>query len=841
VDRRDLNRTRDPTNGGGTPVDYEKLGAFYLGRAHDLASGETTSEPLLYDAKDLTTHAVIIGMTGSGKTGLAIGLLEEALIDGIPVIAIDPKGDLGNMLLAFPDLAPGDFRPWIDEAEAARKGRTPDEHATATAEQWKAGLASWDQPPDRIRRYVDACERAIYTPGSRSGRPIAVLRSLAAPQPAVLADADAMRERIAAAAASLLGLLGIDADPLRSREHILLSTLLQHAWTNARDLDIPTLIAQIQRPPVERIGVLELESFYPAGERFELAMALNNLLASPGFDAWTEGEPLDVARLLYGEGGKPRLSVLSISHLSDGERMFFVTLLLTEIIAWMRAQPGSRSLRAILYMDEVFGYFPPSANPPSKTPMLTLLKQARAFGLGCVLATQNPVDLDYKGLSNAGTWFLGRLQAERDKLRVLEGLEGAAASASGRFDRAKMEQTLAGLGSRIFLMNNVHDDAPVVFETRWAMSYLAGPLARDQIQRLVGRTNVLSTPAPTPPPPQLASVALANAPSAEAAGARPVLPPDVREVFVRPVRAAGPDERIVYRPALVARASLRHANASAGIDQWQQLALLAELDDATADEPWSEATRLGRALPEIEETPLASASFAPLPSAAARAKSYERWRKQLESQLYREHPLVVWKCARPKATSEPGETVDEFRGRLRALAREARDLEVEKLRARFAPKLASLQDRISSAERRVEVEEEQYEDRKRSTWIAAGTTLVGALFGRKLASAANVGRAATLARGASRAARDKGDIARAEERADDLRDELRTLESELEEAVTSLADPIDPASFELEEQRIAPRKSDIAIETFALAWTPWIVDTRGIAEPAFASAGRARP
>ncbi|MCA9511420.1 MAG: ATP-binding protein, partial [Myxococcales bacterium] len=510
-------------------MDYEKLGAFYLGRVHDLATGETTSETLLYDAKDLTTHAVIIGMTGSGKTGLGIDLLEEALIDGIPVIAIDPKGDLGNMLLAFPDLAPGDFRPWIDEAEAARKGRTADEHAKATAELWRDGLARWDQPPERIRRYVDACERAIYTPGSTAGRPIAVLRSLAAPGPAVMDDADALRERIGAAAASLLGLLGVDADPLRSREHILLSTLLQHAWTAGRDLDLPTLIAQIQSPPVQRVGVLELDSFYPPADRFELAMTLNNLLASPGFDAWTQGEPLDVARLLYGEGGRPRLSVLSLSHLSESERMFFVTLLLTEVVAWMRAQPGSSSLRAILYMDEVFGYFPPTANPPSKTPMLTLLKQARAYGLGCVLSTQNPVDLDYKGLGNTGTWFLGRLQAERDKQRVLEGLEGAAATASGGFDRARMERTLAGLGSRVFVMNNVHDDGPVVFETRWAMSYLAGPLARDQIKRLAGDGSGSDRSGETRPEraPAAAEASVASAARAPAASqqaeARPVL------------------------------------------------------------------------------------------------------------------------------------------------------------------------------------------------------------------------------------------------------------------------------------------------------------------------------
>ncbi len=284
---------------------------------------------------------------------------------------------------------------------------------------------------------------------------------------------------------SLLGLVGVEADPVKSREHILVSTILRVAWTEGRDLDLAGLIQQIQSPPVKRVGVLDVEAFFPSKDRFALAMTLNNLLAAPGFAAWMEGEPLDVQSLLYTPEGKPRVSIFSIAHLGDAERMFFVSLLLNQMVGWMRNQSGTTSLRALVYMDEIFGYFPPVANPPSKQPLLTLLKQARAFGVGVVLATQNPVDLDYKGLSNAGTWFIGRLQTERDKARVLDGLEGAAAGAGGRFDRGKMEETIAGLGNRIFLMNNVHEDAPVVFETRWAMSYLRGPLTRDQIKTLM--------------------------------------------------------------------------------------------------------------------------------------------------------------------------------------------------------------------------------------------------------------------------------------------------------------------------------------------------------------------
>ncbi len=466
-------------------TDINSRNHFYLGREHDLAAGETSDKPLLYKSKDLTTHAVCVGMTGSGKTGLCVSLLEEAALDGIPAIIIDPKGDLGNLLLGFEDLKPEDFRPWIDESVAERKGHTPDEFAEKTAELWRSGLGSWDQGPDRIKQLNDAVERVIYTPGASHGIPLTVLKSFDAPPKELREDRDAFRQRISSAVSGLLALLGIDADPVQSREHIFLSNVFKTEWESNKDLSIAQMIAKIQAPPFEKVGVMELETFYPKRERTKLAMDLNNLLASPSFEGWMHGQPLNIAKLMYNDEGKPRQAIISIAHLDDAERMFFVTILLNEMLAWMRTQPGTGSLRAILYMDEVFGYFPPTANPPSKEPMLTLLKQARAFGLGCVLATQNPVDLDYKGLSNAGTWFLGRLQTERDKMRVMEGLEGASAQAGSSFDKQAMERTLAGVGSRVFLMNNVHEDQPAVFHTRWAMSYLAGPLAKQQIKALM--------------------------------------------------------------------------------------------------------------------------------------------------------------------------------------------------------------------------------------------------------------------------------------------------------------------------------------------------------------------
>ncbi|MGE3533074.1 MAG: ATP-binding protein, partial [Steroidobacteraceae bacterium] len=498
---------------------YEKLGAFYLGRKVDDSNGKDTDELVMYDARDLTTHAVCVGMTGSGKTGLCLSLLEEAAIDGVPVIAIDPKGDIANLALQFPQLRTEDFLPWVDAGEAKRKGQSPEEFAAATAETWKKGLADWQQDGERIARLRDAAEVAVYTPGSSSGRPLSVLRSFAAPDAGLLADSTALKERISGAAGGLLGLLGIEADPLKSREHILLSSLLDVAWRKGEDLDLAALIGQIQKPPLDKVGVFDLETFFPARDRLGLAMSINNLLAAPGFSAWLEGEPMDVQRLLFNEAGKPRISVISIAHLNDAERMFVVTLLLNEVVAWMRRQSGTSSLRALVYMDEIFGYFPPSAMPPSKLPLLTLMKQARAFGLGVVLATQNPVDLDYKGLSNAGTWFIGRLQTERDKARVVEGL---LSSAGEGLDKARIETLLANLSQRVFLMRNVHEDEPVLLRTRWALSYLRGPMTLKEL----GQLN------------QSITVSVANTAKNTAGGgiakvsAKPVLPAGVNEYYL---------------------------------------------------------------------------------------------------------------------------------------------------------------------------------------------------------------------------------------------------------------------------------------------------------------------
>ncbi|HWQ53707.1 MAG TPA: hypothetical protein VN442_08480 [Bryobacteraceae bacterium] len=803
--------------------DYEKLGAFYLGRPFDPFSGKPGDGLILYDSKDLVTHAVCFGMTGSGKTGLCLALLEEAAIDGIPALVIDPKGDISNLLLTFPELSPEDFLPWINEDDARSKGISPEEYARKQAELWKNGLADWGQDSDRIRRLRAAADFAIYTPGSTAGLPVSILKSFAAPGPAIIDDPELLRERVNATATALLALVGIQADPVQSREHILLATILGNAWKEGRDLDLAALIQAVQSPPVSRIGVLDLEAFYPAKERFVLSMSLNNLLASPGFEAWLEGEPLDIAGLLHTPEGKPRVSIFSIAHLGDTERMFFVSLLLNQILSWMRMQSGTTSLRAMLYMDEIFGYFPPVANPPSKQPLLTLLKQARAFGLGVVLATQNPVDLDYKGLSNAGTWFIGRLQTDRDRSRVLDGLEGAAGSG---FDRHRLERILAQLANRVFLMNNVHEDAPVVFETRWVMSYLRGPLTRNQIKTLMAprsRTAAASpAAAPAGPPPKKAADA----------AARPVLPPEVAQYFVPPRGACPSGAALLYRPMLLGSAQVRFVDTKLQVDCTRDLMLLTPIEAAAVAVDWQNSTEAGFELDELEREPLEGSLFAPLPAAAVKAKTYATWSRDLVAWLYGSQTLPLLKSPSLGVISRAGESERDFRARLQQAAREERDGGVEKLRRAYTPKMAALEERIRRAGQAAEREKQQADQQKMQTAISIGTTLLGAFLGRKARSAANMGRAATTLRAGSRTWKETQDISRAQETVEALRQHLADLESQFAVEVQAIESAASAAAGTLETVSVKLKKTNITVRLVALSWLPHWLDSKGDVRPA---------
>ncbi len=796
-------------------ADYEKLGAFYLGREYDATAGALKPDLVLYDSKDLTTHAVCVGMTGSGKTGLCISLLEEAAIDGVPAVCIDPKGDLANLLLTFPNLAPADFEPWVDAGDAARKGLSTADFAARTAETWKNGLAEWDQQPDRIARLRAAAEVSIYTPGAETGIPLSVLRSFA--PPADLADSGALRDRVGSVVSGLLSLLGVDADPIGSREHILLANILEGAWRKGLSLDMTGLIQAVQKPAFDKLGAFDLETFFPAKDRVKLAMQLNNLIASPGFATWMSGEPLDAQRLLFTPQGKPRISIISIAHLNDAERMFIVTLVLNEMISWMRNQSGTSSLRAILYMDEIFGYFPPTANPPSKQPMLTLLKQARAFGLGCVLATQNPVDLDYKGLANCGTWFIGRLQTERDKLRVIEGLKSALPDADG----SNLEGLMSNLTQRVFLMRNVHDDAPVLMKTRWALSYLRGPLTGPEITRVMA-TAKAAAPAP-------AATSAATAPASPAA-ARPAVGAGIAEYFLQPTKGSGP---VLYKPMVSGFAKLHYVDSRLALDEWQTVGVLAPFDDGGGNAAWADASADAQLKTRLAGGPAPDAEYGELPGPALRAASYASWAKSLQSHLYETARAQVFFAAAFKAASRPGESEGDFRSRLGLAAREKRDAAVADLRKKWQTKLQQLTDQIRRGEERREREKNQLNQQRMQTAVNVGTTILGALFGRKTISATSIGRAGTAARSASRWGNESQDVARAEESLEVLQQRLADAQREVEAEVARLEGTLDSASISLQTIDVPARKSDIAVGEVALVWTPWRKGADGFPAPAY--------
>lgn len=782
---------------------YEALGSFYLGREYDAERAADRPDLLLYDSRDLTTHAVCVGMTGSGKTGLCLSLLEEAALDGIPAIAIDPKGDLGNLLLSFPALRTEDFAPWIDAGSAARQGVRPDQAAAKAAETWRNGLGDWEQDGARIGRFRNAVDIAIYTPGSEAGRPLSVLQSFTAPSAEQRLDSGALRDRIGSTVSGLLGLVGIDADPIQSREHVLLASLFDEEWSAGRNLTLAALIQGIQKPPFDKVGVFDLETFYPAKERLRLAMALNNLIASPGFAPWMKGEPLDVQRLLFTSDGKPRISIISIAHLGDAQRMFVVTLLLGEIVAWMRRQSGTSSLRALLYMDEIFGYFPPTAMPPSKQPLLTLMKQARAFGLGVVLATQNPVDLDYKGLSNAGTWFIGRLQTERDKARVIEGLLGAGGEG---LDKARLEQLLANLGNRVFLMRNVHEAAPVLFRTRWTLSYLRGPLTLQEIARLSEENDSRVAPAPAHSTPDADQQPAGD-------GHKPVVPAEVTEFYLDTPDAGGP-----CLPRVLGVARLHFVDKSAGVDVWETRSLIAPLDADEENADWRDADVVGDLEDQLSKQAPPNIRYASAPAAFLRAQNYRAWQKTLVAHLHESASFTVFHCPSVGRAVTPGSNEGEFRARLALALREKRDAQIEKLRQKYARRLATLQDQMRRAEERVERERSDLSQHKVQAAISVGTSLLGALLGRKAISVGNAQRIGSAARSAGRLGKESGDVSRAEENREVLAQRLADMQNELEVEIGRLRGELDPQTVPIERSDIKPRKADITVEAVALLW-----------------------
>lgn len=794
-------------------------GSLYLGKRYDLETRQLLGDVVQYRSKDLTTHALCVGMTGSGKTGLCISLIEEAALDGIPVLCIDPKGDLGNLLLTFPDLQAKDFEPWIDPETTADVPAA----AENTAAIWRKGLESWRYDRSYLEQ-LKSVEKVIYTPGSSVGVPLTVLKSLDAPGEAVLQDAEILRDQISSSVSGLLALLGIDADPLTSREHILLSNILAKSWQEGRDLSMEDLIRNIQSPPIQKIGVLDVESFFPKADRIKLSMTLNNLLASPSFAGWLQGQSLHIQDLLYDKHGKAKISILSIAHLNDSERMFFVTILLNEVISWMRTQRGTSALRAILYMDEIYGYFPPNSKPPSKGPMMTLLKQARAFGLGVVLATQNPVDLDYKGLSNMGTWFLGRLQTQRDKDRVLEGLQGASLQRGASFDRATMDRMLSAVGNRVFLMNNVHDPEPIVFQTRFALSYLRGPLSREEISKLMAdtRREVLRTVNSTAKPDS--PVAKPNDSSSSGpvlSTGRPIVSAGIEERFLEPHDAvpAGSDGRLA--PALLGSASVHFVRAAGNIDIWRDYWLLAPIDQSVPEHLWDQALRINPDEVQITKQPIDGFAFAELPPELLQSKNYKAWDKELSEFLFRHEKLNLYSCKAIKRNATPGQ--DEFTARLELgeFAREARDEAMDKVRSKYEERIASFEMKVAAAQQRLDRSIEEAKAKRLDGLVNLGTSILGSLLGGRRRSVST-----TTVRDLTGSSQ-SNEVSRAQESLETLVLQKNAMERECQQDLDAIESQYSIENLKLEESEIPIRKSDTKIKLLALAWVPSAVDRKG--------------
>lgn len=776
---------------------FEQLGQFYLGRILDPETQEITDKLFLYDSKNLTTHALCVGMTGSGKTGLGITILEEAALDKIPAIIIDPKGDLSNLALTFPQLSPADFKPWIDQTPSNRDEGV-DALAQKEADTWKKGLAEWGETPERIQRLKDAAEVMIYTPASTAGVPISILRSFAAPPKEMLQDPGAVRDRVMSLASSLLGLLGISADPIKSREHILISTIIEQSWREGKDLSIKSLIQQVQKPPFNKIGVLDIETFFPKKERMDLSINLNNLLASPGFQAWMEGEPLDISQFLYTKQGKPKLAIFSIAHLAEPERMFFVTLLLNEILTWLRRQSGTSSLRALLYMDEIFGYFPPTSMPPSKMAMLTLLKQARAYGFGIVLCTQNPVDLDYKGLSNCGTWFIGKLQTERDKARINEGLKLASA---GDVDSDVFNKQLSNIGKRNFIMHSIYEKKPIMFKTRWTMSYLRGPLTLTQISSLTEKL-----------PSSERETILTPLQPLESSHEKPDISPDIPEYFIN----LQPNHQN-YQPYVLGIAKLHFVDAKQKIDVWKEACLVASADSDGSTILWEKGKYISDIKEHLEKSPQPGSEFAKLPSGLQQEKNYSNFKKSFELFLYQNYAYLVFEAPSLNMISKEGESENDFRARLSLILREKRDEMSRKIKENYDKKIMTVTNKLKSAQSKATQKQQKAIWTKLEAFLSFFSTLLAAFIGRGITKG-TVSQAGTSIRKASKIGKDSEDVTEAEASCETYQKELDTLHRQMQEEMNQIPFSIDPAQLKIESRKIPPRKNDISIDNIALVW-----------------------
>jgi hypothetical protein len=799
-----------------------------IGGALDPATKERTAESTVIGTADLTTHGVIVGMTGSGKTGLGIVLIEECLAAGVPTLLIDPKGDLTNLCLTFPGLAAADFEPWVNQSDVAKAGVTATEFAEQQATLWREGLAGWGIAPDRIASLRQSVDFEVYTPGSSAGTQLNIVGTLQAP-PGDTPSEDTADE-IESYVTSVLSMLGIAADPLSSREHVLLSALIQNAWGQGEDLDLATLLARVQQPPMRKLGVLELDQFFPAADRAAFAVRLNSLLASPGFATWMAGDPIDIESMLHTPDGRPRCAIVTTAHLSDEQRQSVTALILAKLVTWMRRQGGTSDLRALLYMDEVVGYLPPTANPPTKKPIMLLLKQARAFGLGVVLSTQNPVDVDYKALSNAGTWLIGRLQTEQDKARLIDGLKNAA----GSVDISAVSETISTLGKRQFMLKRVGSDQPSLTTTRWAMSYLRGPLMRSEITRLaesglVARATALAatTQAPEPSGP-VAEAATAG--GAAPANASPVAPPPSPlgddETPVAPKVATGIAASYLdpaapwaatigstagtrLHAAAIARVRLRYDDTKADLIHDEEYeAVLCPLPAVPSPTDFVSVDYDDRDL--LDAAPAGAVYTLPL-AEIARKTWWTDLRKALTDHLVSTRKVQILANPELRLYSRVGEPPEEFAARCAQAADAKADAAVAALQKKYDTKLRTLRTRADTATNAAQRAAAQHTAQHGTG--AQVTNLLGGLFGGARSRRSIVTDVRRASASASRVGAAQDKVTAAEQAILDLEAELRDEVTSIDAEWTARAAAITPMDVPLE-------RSDVVVADLRLLWVP---------------------
>lgn len=801
-------------------MDFEKLGSFYIGKEYDIKNSKLTDKLVMYDSRDLTTHTVCIGMTGSGKTGLCIDILEEAAIDNIPAIIIDPKGDITNLLLTFPNLSKEEFSPWVDPDEANRKGMSIDDYALQQAELWKKGLADWGQDGNRIKLLRDNVDFMVYTPGSEAGTPVSILHSFDAPSISWEDESELIREQIQGIVSGILGLIGVDADPLNSREHILISNIFEHFWSKNQNLDIAKLIISIQDPPFRTLGVFEIDTFFPKKDRMTLSMKLNSLIASPSFKNWLEGQPLDILGFLKNKEGKTRHSIFYIAHLNDSERMFFVTLLLNQIISWMRKQSGTNSLRTLIYMDEIFGYFPPVANPPSKKPLLTLLKQARAFGVGVMLATQNPVDLDYKGLTNTGTWFIGRLQTERDKLRLLEGLDTISSSSNATLNKDEIDKLISNLGKRVFIFHSIHEDAPLIFQTRWAMSYLRGPMTKNEIKSIMkNRTPEISTSIKSQKPIEISTGKITAAP--------PTISSEIQQIFLPITRSSNlviqeiknryqkeisfETPSLIYKPGVLGKCIIHYQDKNTGLNEDQEKSLILYSSEIMQWEN-SKEVKISNLVTSSEE----KANFMEIPESINDPKDFNELKKNFSDFLFYNSNFKLYHSPLLKVYSNPNETKGDFILRITQMARERRDEEVDRIEQKYAKEFEKLKDNLEKSQALIIKKQASANALKQEAMVSAGESVIGMFMGRRST------RSATKAMNKYQKSKTVAvDIEEAQKDIESINKEMQLLENELKLQIESIKQKREKEISEVKEALIQPKKSDIEIKMVSLAWIPY--------------------